>query len=344
MTRKSSPSPGDGTAARRLAVQRIRVNAQGYDSGGSYWGAGHDVFIATTPDGAEEITVRARNVAEAREKVAAELARRPGETREVREPIGGNSPHKSRYEIDWGNPVTNRTVRIRITHAREYLFASSDHLQIESIDPKRRRYPSPGPAISRTSYPPSLSSMPVGAGRICHRLDRARNQGTRPGPRRRRRKRKAICSSGPMRRARLERRGQAGRRRQHPSQAGNRTRQRSRMTLTRSQRRAQGAAAEDHFRAWLDRCVLPHMYVEQSPLTVPKSLKGEIKRPDFLVGIPTIGTLAFDVKAKTVYENSIIIDEYEHRTFKNFETFFNMRVWYACFPPDEPTTCHLVPE
>ena len=83
------------------------------------------------------------------------------------------------------------------------------------------------------------------------------------------------------------------------------------------------------------------MYVEQSPLTVPKGLKGEIKRPDFLVGIPTIGTLAFDVKAKTVYENSIIIDEYEHRTFQNFETFFNMRVWYVCFPPDEPTVCHL---
>ena len=35
------------------------------------------------------------------------------------------------------------------------------------------------------------------------------------------------------------------------------------MTLTRSQRRAQGAAAEDRFRAWLDRCVLPHIYVEQ---------------------------------------------------------------------------------
>jgi len=83
------------------------------------------------------------------------------------------------------------------------------------------------------------------------------------------------------------------------------------------------------------------MYVEQSPLTVPKGLKGEIKRPDFLVGIPTIGTLAFDVKAKTIYDNSIIIDAYEHRTFRNFETFFNMRVWYVCFPPDEASTCHL---
>ncbi len=112
--------------------------------------------------------------------------------------------------------------------------------------------------------------------------------------------------------------------------------------LSRSDRVQQGNAAEERFREWLDRCVLPHMYVEQSPLTVPRGLKGEIKRPDFLVGIPTIGTLAFDVKAKTVYDNAIIIDAYEHRTFQNFETFFNITVWYVCFPPGEPNVCHLI--
>ncbi len=111
--------------------------------------------------------------------------------------------------------------------------------------------------------------------------------------------------------------------------------------LSVTQRRAQGDVAEQKFRDWLDRCVLPHMYIEQSPLTVPKGLTGEIKRPDFLVGIPTIGTLAFDVKAKTVYDNSIIIDAYEHRTFMNFETFFNMTVWYVCFPPEGQHICHL---
>ena len=113
------------------------------------------------------------------------------------------------------------------------------------------------------------------------------------------------------------------------------------MTLTRPQRRAQGQAAEDRFRAWLDRCCLPHIYVEQSPLTIPQPLRGEIKRPDFLVGIPTIGTIAVDVKAKRVYEDKLLIDAYEHRTLLNFETFFNISVWFACFPPDEPHTCHL---
>jgi hypothetical protein len=67
------------------------------------------------------------------------------------------------------------------------------------------------------------------------------------------------------------------------------------MNADRLQRRAQGQAAEVRFRAWLDRCVLPHIYVEQSPLTLPSALKGDIKRPDFLVGIPAIGTIAVDV-------------------------------------------------
>ncbi len=107
------------------------------------------------------------------------------------------------------------------------------------------------------------------------------------------------------------------------------------------ERVAQGQQAESRFRDWLDRCVLPHMYVEQSPLTVPKGLRGEIKRPDFLVGIPTIGTLAFDVKAKSIYDDRIFIDADEHRMFQNFETYFNISVWYVCFPPGEPHVCHL---
>ena len=113
------------------------------------------------------------------------------------------------------------------------------------------------------------------------------------------------------------------------------------MALSRSERKAQGQAAEDRFRAWLDRCCLPHIYVEQSPFTIPEPLRGKIKRPDFLVGIPSIGTIAIDVKAKRVYDDTLIIDTYEHRTLLNFETYFNISVWFACFPPDEPHTCHL---
>lgn len=132
----------------RLKFQRIKVNAHGYDGCGAYWGAGPHVYIATSRDGSEEITVRARTVAEARKKVADERARQPAEARsEKSDPIGGNSPHKSRYEIDWRNPVTNELVRIRITHAREYLSSGSDHIEIESLKPKRAPLP-----ITETGY------------------------------------------------------------------------------------------------------------------------------------------------------------------------------------------------
>ncbi len=134
--------------ARRLDIQRIKVNAQGYDRSDAYWGTGPDVFIATTPDGREEIAVRARNVTEARRKIDRQLARMPGEGPSGDpDPIGGNSPHKSRYEIEWVNPISNERVRIGITHAREYLSSGSDHLEIESIKPKRAPLP-----ITETGY------------------------------------------------------------------------------------------------------------------------------------------------------------------------------------------------
>ena len=77
-------------------------------------------------------------------------------------------------------------------------------------------------------------------------------------------------------------------------------------------------------------------------MTFPTGLHGKIKRPDFLVGIPTIGTIAVDVKAKRTYADTLIIDADEHRTLANFETYFNISVWYACFPPDEKHACLLI--
>ena len=136
------------TPVVKIDMHRIRVNAQGYDASGAYWGAGPDVFIATSTGGTEEITVRAQNVAEARRKVTAELTRTPDGVRTgKRESISGTSPHKSRYEIDWKNPVTSETVRVRITHARNYLSQGTDHLEIQSIKPSKAPLP-----ITATGY------------------------------------------------------------------------------------------------------------------------------------------------------------------------------------------------
>lgn len=129
-------------------IQRIRVDRAGYDASGAYWGAGPDVFIATNRDGQDEITVRARNVAEARAKVAAELGRKPGQAQpDDRPPIGGNAPRKTRYEIEWLNPVSHETITIRITHARDYLSQGTDHIEVESIKPKKAPLP-----ITETGY------------------------------------------------------------------------------------------------------------------------------------------------------------------------------------------------
>ncbi len=148
MTRTSKQQASSASAVSTFDIQRIRVRRDGYDASGAYWGAGSDVFIATSADGSEEITVRARNVTDARAKVAAELERKPGEARAGKsEPIGGASPHKSRYEITWRNPVTNEDVRIRITHARDYLSSGNDHIEVESMAPKKAPLP-----ITETGY------------------------------------------------------------------------------------------------------------------------------------------------------------------------------------------------
>lgn len=129
------------------ALQRIRVNAQGYDASGAYWGAGPDVFIATRDDGQDEITVRARTVKQAREKIAAELARAPGAQRDTDDKLGGNAPRKTRYEIDWIDPVTRAAIKVRITHARDYLASGTDHLEIESLKPAKAPLP-----VTETGY------------------------------------------------------------------------------------------------------------------------------------------------------------------------------------------------
>lgn len=133
---------------RDYELQRIRVRSDGYDANGAYWGAGPDVFIASLDDGAQEITVRARSVGEAREKIAAERARPLGTPQAApREPIGGASPNKTRYEIDWRDPVSSNSVRIRITHSRDYLGMGQDHIEVQCLAPAKAPLP-----ITETGY------------------------------------------------------------------------------------------------------------------------------------------------------------------------------------------------
>lgn len=81
--------------------------------------------------------------------------------------------------------------------------------------------------------------------------------------------------------------------------------------------------------------MLPHLYVEQSPLTTPAPLRGKIKRPDYLVGIPGVGLVAFDVKAKTLYPRAgLIFDVAEVQRMRAFARLFHLTTYFACLDPE----------
>lgn len=128
-------------------IHCIRVRRDGTDASGAYWGAGPDVFIATSADGTDQVTVRARNLTEAKAKIAVERERAPAAPRVNTDEIGGNAPRKTRYEITWLNPLTSEAIAIRITHSRDYLASGTDHIEVESVRPKKAPLP-----ISETGY------------------------------------------------------------------------------------------------------------------------------------------------------------------------------------------------
>lgn len=97
---------------------------------------------------------------------------------------------------------------------------------------------------------------------------------------------------------------------------------------------ARGQAAENLFRAWLDASQAAHVYLDQTPITVPEPLRGRIKRPDYLVGIPGVGLVAFDVKSKTIYPEGIIFDLDEIQKLRTFARLFHLTVYFACIAGD----------
>lgn len=97
---------------------------------------------------------------------------------------------------------------------------------------------------------------------------------------------------------------------------------------------ARGAAAEAAFATWLDRSCLPFVYATQTRESVPRHFRGQLKRPDYLVAVPTVGTLCFDVKAKTRYPGGFIFDRLEVTKLAAFDTLFNLTTLFACLDPE----------
>lgn len=97
---------------------------------------------------------------------------------------------------------------------------------------------------------------------------------------------------------------------------------------------AKGDEAELRFKAWLDDSRVPSIYLDQTPLSVPAHLRGQLKRPDYLVGLPGVGSVAFDVKAKSLYNGHFIFEFDEICRMRNFARMFHYTVYFACLDPD----------
>ena len=59
------------TACPKLHLQRVRINAGGYDEGGAYWGTGEPLYWAWDDDGEVQMFVRAADREEAKRKLQA---------------------------------------------------------------------------------------------------------------------------------------------------------------------------------------------------------------------------------------------------------------------------------
>lgn len=97
---------------------------------------------------------------------------------------------------------------------------------------------------------------------------------------------------------------------------------------------AKGDEAELRFKDWLDSSRVPSIYLDQTPLSVPAHLRGQLKRPDYVVGVPGVGALAFDVKAKSLYNGHFIFEFDEISRMRNFARLFHYTVYFACLDPD----------
>jgi hypothetical protein len=97
---------------------------------------------------------------------------------------------------------------------------------------------------------------------------------------------------------------------------------------------ARGAAAERDFQAWLDASTLPYIYANQSQETVPEPYRASLKRPDYIVSLPYIGAMAFDVKSKSLYEEAFIFDASEVDRLATFDQLFRITTFFACLDPE----------
>ncbi len=88
--------------------------------------------------------------------------------------------------------------------------------------------------------------------------------------------------------------------------------------------------AERAFEAWLKREGFAYLAICQNDRQFAPLFQGNLKRPDFLVLLESIGMIAVDVKAYTLTRGEYTLPyETEFRLAMTFERVFRLPVWYA---------------
>ena len=80
--------------------------------------------------------------------------------------------------------------------------------------------------------------------------------------------------------------------------------------------------SRQRFGDWLDASEVAGPVHRTIAATMPKHLRGTFKRGDYIVGVPGAGTVAFDVKAKSVYRDALIFDLDEVKKLRTFTGSF----------------------
>lgn len=114
------------------------------------------------------------------------------------------------------------------------------------------------------------------------------------------------------------------------------------MAVIPARNRREGLEAETSFRCWLLKSKLGFLEVDQKFHSLPQYLRKIVKRPDFLVGILSVGMVAVDVKSRvSMMKDFIIIEHEEYESFSAFERYFGLKVWYACYVDKDFSRCLL---
>lgn len=91
-----------------------------------------------------------------------------------------------------------------------------------------------------------------------------------------------------------------------------------------------GLAGENALNHWLQQQGLPYVSICQNPENFSTLFPENVKRPDFLLLIPALGTIAIDAKNYTLSRGFFTL-EYQAELLRSvaFERLFRIPVWYA---------------